>query len=217
MARITSRGVKNWPPSLFFSPILRSSPSYTWERVNTWVGSTASALISCTLSRMSRRLRSVSMRVRSTPDMISLTTRWRGVGSGRSSSARRCGTKSSLTNAIRPPRAAAASCLRFAPAGSAQSDQRYGASSVGVKSCPTALACSASIASRSSRMRRNRIQVSSGTYWSAPAQLERRMMSQMDFTTALTDCGVASLRPTPFALRGITPPEPVARALRGCP
>ena len=38
------------------------------------------------------------------------------------------------------------------------------------------------------------IQVSSGTYWSAPAQLLRRMMSQMLFTAALTDCCVASRR-----------------------
>ena len=27
MARMTSRGVKNWPPSLSFSPIFSSSPS----------------------------------------------------------------------------------------------------------------------------------------------------------------------------------------------
>src|SRR5574341_931521 len=40
-------------------------------------------------------------------------------------------------------------------------------------------------------MRRKRIQVSSGTYWRAPAQFERRMMSQIDLTAASTDCGVA--------------------------
>ena len=37
-------------------------------------------------------------------------------------------------------------------------------------------------------MRRNRIQVSSGTYCNAPAQLLRRMMSQMDFTAPFSDC-----------------------------
>jgi hypothetical protein len=36
-------------------------------------------------------------------------------------------------------------------------------------------------------MRRNRIQVSSGTYCKALAQLERRMMSQIDLTKAESD------------------------------
>ena len=70
----------------------------------------------------------------------------------------------------------------------------------GVNSAPTASAISASLASRSSRMRRKRIQVSSGTYCMAPAQLERRMMSQMDFTAALTDPGEFSRFPFPFFL-----------------
>lgn len=37
-------------------------------------------------------------------------------------------------------------------------------------------------------MHRNKIQVSSGTYCDAPAQFERRMMSQIDLTAALSDC-----------------------------
>ena len=38
-------------------------------------------------------------------------------------------------------------------------------------------------------MRRNKIQVSSGTYRNAPVQFDRRMMSQIDFTAAFNDCG----------------------------
>ena len=58
------------------------APAYTWDRVKTWVSSTRSLLISCTLSRMSRKFRSVSMRVRSTPDRIWLITFWRGMAPG---------------------------------------------------------------------------------------------------------------------------------------
>lgn len=48
-------------------------------------------------------------------------------------------------------------------------------------------------------------QVSSGTYWRAPAQLERRMMSQMALTVEFTDCWVASRRPeAAFLLRAIS-------------
>lgn len=43
-------------------------------------------------------------------------------------------------------------------------------------------------------MRKNKIQVSSGTYCSALAQLERRMMSQMPLTKALSDWVLAMLR-----------------------
>ena len=49
-------------------------------------------------------------------------------------------------------------------------------------------------------MRRNRIQVNSGTYCIAPAQFDRRMMSQIAFTAELTDCCVASLLPLPLPL-----------------
>ncbi len=45
----------------------------------------------------------------------------------------------------------------------------------------------AAFSSWASRMRRNRIQVSSGTYCRALAQLERRMMSQIDLTKADSD------------------------------
>jgi hypothetical protein len=38
-------------------------------------------------------------------------------------------------------------------------------------------------------MRKNKIHVNSGTYCSAPAQLERRMMSQIDLTAAFSDWG----------------------------
>src|ERR1035437_10590813 len=62
---------------------------------------------------------------------------------------------------------------------------------VGAKGMPRGWASSASCASRSSRIRRKRIQVSSGTYFMAPAQLDRRMMSQMDLMAELTDCCVA--------------------------
>src|SRR5436309_1073277 len=41
-------------------------------------------------------------------------------------------------------------------------------------------------------MRRNRIQVNSGTYCKAPAQFERRMMSQIDLMAWLTDCWLES-------------------------
>jgi len=44
-------------------------------------------------------------------------------------------------------------------------------------------------------MRRNSIQVSSGTYCSAPAQLERRITSQMVLTAALTEPCVARRLP----------------------
>jgi hypothetical protein len=54
---------------------------------------------------------------------------------------------------------------------------------------------------RSSRMRRNIIQVISGTYCLAPAQLERRMMSQMDQTRELTDCWVVRKRWLEFFFR----------------
>ena len=40
-------------------------------------------------------------------------------------------------------------------------------------------------------LRRESIHVSSGTYCSAPAQFERRIMSQMPFTAPLSDCWVA--------------------------
>jgi len=88
--------------------------------------------------------------------------------------------------------------VRFASVhwgGAAQSRQRYGDSSDGLYSAPTASASSASRSSRSSRMRRKRIQVSSGTYCKAPAQFDRRMMSQMDLTALLTDCCEVSLFP----------------------
>jgi hypothetical protein len=54
-------------------------------------------------------------------------------------------------------------------------------------------------------MRRKRIQVSSGTYCSAPAQFERRMTSQMDLIVALTDCWVPRRFPFPlFVLGGMS-------------
>ncbi len=43
-------------------------------------------------------------------------------------------------------------------------------------------------------MRRKSIHVSSGTYCSAPAQSERRMMLQMPLTAELTDCCEACFR-----------------------
>src|SRR3989338_3491523 len=66
-------------------------------------------------------------------------------------------------------------------------------------------------------MRRNRIHVSSGTYWSAPAQFDRRMMSQMALTAPLTDCWVASRLPLPLLARGRreSHPESLGRALHG--
>jgi len=67
--------------------------------------------------------------------------------------------------------------FRSAASGAAQSRQRYGGSSEGLKSAPTARAFVASTSSVSSRMRRKRIHVSSGTYCRAPAQFERRRMS----------------------------------------
>ena len=71
--------------------------------------------------------------------------------------------------------------------GAAQSCQRYGLRSAGENSAPSASACSASRASCASRMRRNRIQVSYGTYCKALWQLERRITSQMPFTNADSD------------------------------
>jgi len=66
--------------------------------------------------------------------------------------------------------------------GAPQSRQRKGAASEGRKLPPTASDSCASRCSRSSRMRRKRIHVNSGTYCMAPAQLPRRMMSQMALT-----------------------------------
>ena len=69
-----------------------------------------------------------------------------------------------------------------------------------MSSAPTASARSASLASCSSRMQRKRIQVSSGTYCSAPAQFERRMMSQMDLMAALSDYWALNFLPLVFFL-----------------
>ena len=125
------------------------------------------------------------MRLRSTPDMISLTTFCRDVAPGLSLSVFNSGSNCSCTSfhtlAFLPS--------RISDPGAAQSRQRNGALSVGVNGTPSASASSASRNSRSSRMRRNKIQVSSGTYCNAPAQFERRMISQIDFTAALSDCG----------------------------
>src|ERR1039458_4411726 len=71
---------------------------------------------------------------------------------------------------------------------------------VAAKGIPRASASSASCASRSSRIRRKRSQVSSGTYFMAPAQLDRRMTSQMDLMAELTDCWVAWRLPLPLGL-----------------
>ena len=70
----------------------------------------------------------------------------------------------------------------------------------GVKERPTASLSNCSRSSCTSRMRRKRIHVSSGTYCIAPAQLPRRMMSQMDQTAWSTDWRVASLRLEPLVL-----------------
>jgi hypothetical protein len=92
--------------------------------VKTWVGSTASELISWTLSMTSRKLRSVSMRVRSTPDMISLMTLCRGAAPGRLSRRFRYGSSSPLTKPKSAPNEPFWSAIRFAPSGAAQSRQR---------------------------------------------------------------------------------------------
>jgi hypothetical protein len=130
--------------------------------------------------------------------MISPTTFWRGVAPGVSRRPLTCGSSSPWTNLKVSPSAAAANSLRLAPPGAAQSCQRYGARSEGVKGMPTASAASVSRVSRSSRIRRNKIHVSSGTYCKAPAQFDRRMMSQMDLTVALTDCCEPRTFPSPF-------------------
>src|ERR1035441_9177153 len=70
---------------------------------------------------------------------------------------------------------------------------------VAAKGIPRASASTASCASRCERIRRKRSQVSSGTYFMAPAQLDRRMMSQMDLMAELTDCWVAWRLPLPLA------------------
>src|SRR5579883_584129 len=51
-------------------------------------------------------------------------------------------------------------------------------------------------------MRRNRIHVSSGTYWRAPAPFDRRMMSQIDLMVALRDCGPLRVLEGETAIRG---------------
>ena len=45
--------------------------------------------------------------------------------------------------------------------------------------------------------------MSSGTYFMAPARLDRRMMSQMDLMAELTDCWVAWRLPLPFPFLGL--------------
>jgi hypothetical protein len=116
------------------------------------------------LSTTSRKFLSVSIRVFSTPDMISLITFWRGLAPGLSFSPRRCGSSSPWTKPKTAPSVPPWSAWRFGPSGAAQSRQRKGEASDGEKSAPTASACSSSRASRSSRIRRKRIHVSSGTY-----------------------------------------------------
>jgi hypothetical protein len=98
-----------------------------------------------------------------------LITLCRADAPGTSRSPRRLGRSAPLTKARYAPIAASVSSVRFAPSGAAQSRQRNGDSSDGANRIPSAAASSASISSRSSRIRRNRIHDSSGTYWSAPA------------------------------------------------
>jgi hypothetical protein len=84
-----------------------------------------------------------------------------------------------------------------APAGTSLSSRKHPLPSTGqpraqARTPDRCATLSASRASRSSRMRRKRIHVSSGTSWRARAQFDRRMMSQMDLTAALADCCEAS-------------------------
>src|SRR5438067_478993 len=63
-----------------------------------------------------------------------------------------------------------------------------------MKGWPTASLPARSRSSCASRMRRNKIHVSSGTYCKALAQFERRIMSQMDLTKEERDCVEAIAR-----------------------
>ena len=173
------------------------------------MSSTWSMWISCTLSRMSRRLVSLSTRTRSTAvimrPMMRCLREAKGLGRperASMSSPWRWGSSSLLMKSNSRPSPLANSSCRFQPnglpslvlgcsswsaKGAAQSCQRYGLASAGVKVAPTASASPLAFSSWASRMRRNRIQVSSGTYCRALAQLERRMMSQIDLTKADSD------------------------------
>ena len=124
MARMTSLGVKNWPPSLFFSPMRSKSPSYAWDRRNTWVGSVDRLVMAWIPSTTSRKFFSESMRTESVACIICPITRWRGVAPLRSASSCRVGSRSSLTKAKVSPSAPDWSSTRIGPPGAAQSRQR---------------------------------------------------------------------------------------------
>ena len=64
------------------------------------------------------------MRVRSTLDMISLMTFWRGLAPGLSFSPRRYGSSSPLTKPKNAPSVPLWRACRFGPSGAAQSRQR---------------------------------------------------------------------------------------------
>jgi hypothetical protein len=134
--------------------------------------------MSSILSSMSSRFFSVSIRVRSTPESISLITRCRGVACGKLRKSFKLGIKSVFTNSKNLLDWSTRN-LRLSPFLFAQSRQRYGDDNDGMNAVPWSSAYSASRSSRKSSILRNNSHVSSGTYCIAPAQLDRRIISQI--------------------------------------